>query len=73
MAIFLTTEQLDQIEASDLIRYNKRREIAKEINIKQKEIYAKYNPTINELKAQKKAELEALYQWREALYKAENL
>ena len=73
MAVFLSTLMLNQMEAADLIRYNRRCEIAKEINMKQKEIYAKYNPTINELKAQKKAELEVLYQWRQALYEAENL
>jgi hypothetical protein len=54
-------------------KYLRRCTIASELHVKLKAIYAKYNPTINDLKAKKKAEMDALLEWRLALYEAENL
>ena len=73
MAFKLTKIMRSEMSAQQIADYNRRGEISEQTHAKLQEIYAKYNPEINALKAKKKAEMDALYQWRDEVYEAENL
>lgn len=69
----LSKAYMAEMTEEEVKKYLRRVEIAHETYIKQKEIYAKYNPRINALKAAKAIALEALHEWRNDTYEEENL
>jgi hypothetical protein len=73
MSAAFSKRYLDELAISGRAKLERRLEIAEQMHIKQKEIYARYNPSINKLKADKKVEIDALQEWRRGLYESENL